>query len=315
MSISSKLIKAEAQKLGFDLVGITSAEPHPHFDFFKKWIEEHHYGTMEYLKRSLEKRGNPQKILPEARSVICLGLVYKTDHPRSQARDEKTQGWISNYAWGEDYHNLIKNRLKSLVDWIQERVSDKERFYVSVDTHPILEKSYASSAGLGWIGKNVLLIHPEKGSFFFLGLILTTLKLTPDEPLPDRCGSCTLCIDICPNKALAPYHLEASRCIAYLTLDHKGEISDPKLKKGMGTHLVGCDLCQEVCPWNQKQVTTHEKAFQPKDGLYCPSLNEVKNWDEKTFKEKTKGTPLEWVGFEKWKRNLKIAVENSKFKS
>ena len=311
MSSLTPHIKTKAQALGFDLVGMAAAFPHPDFSFFRQWIQDGHFGTMEYLKRTLEKRANPQTLLPKAQSIICVGLSYPASSPRSFERDEKNRGWISNYAWGLDYHDIMKPRLHLLANWIRGQTSSEEKFYCGVDTSPLLERSYATRAGLGWIGKNTMLLHPKRGSFFFIGFILTTLPLTYDSPLPDRCGTCSACLNICPTQALTPHHLDAKRCIAYLTLEHKGDIEDPDLRKKMGTYLAGCDLCQEVCPWNQKENLAHEKNLAARPLLSCPPLKDLKKWDKKIFETYTAGTPLAWVGFKKWQRNLKIALENS----
>lgn len=237
-------IRGEAGRLGFELVGITPAIPVPDYDFFRWWLDQGYAGTMEYLRRGASRREDPEKILPGVRSLICCGMNYYTG-------GEPTA--ISRYAWGEDYHVVVGERLKHLEEFIKREIDPKAQTKSYVDTGPVLERSYAARAGLGWIGKNNLLINNGLGSFVFLGEILTTLEFDKsdyDRPQFDQCGTCTKCLEACPTQALIePRILDANRCISYLTTAYKGELT-PEQKGMIGNQTYGCDICQEVCPYN-----------------------------------------------------------------
>lgn len=304
----TKKIKEKALSLDFDLVGITSAKPHPHFSFFKNWIEEGKQASMKWLDRGLEKRGNPQKVLPGARSMICLGLNYYRGHPKSIDCQEKGKAWISNYAWGDDYHLIIEKKLKIFTKWLQDSFSEsKSKAYV--DTGPILERSYANSAGLGWIGKNTCLIHTKKGSYFFLAEIITDLVLDYDEEEKDHCGKCTRCIDACPTDALEAYKLDSNKCISYLTIEHRDEI-DPQLKEKIGHHLYGCDICQDVCPWNRNPPLSSHLEFDPRLGNFHPSLSSLKKIQEEDFSERFSKSPIKRTKWKGLMRSLRTIIEN-----
>jgi len=293
--------------LGFNLVGITSAKPHPDRLCFFEWLDQGMAATMDWMYRSREKRGEPTLVLPGVQSIICVGLLYKTDYPQSLECQDKERGWISNYAWGDDYHEVFLSKLKLLEQFIHEKNLDVQtKSYV--DTGPLLERSYAASSGLGWIGKNTCLIHPHLGSFFFLGEILTNLKLEFDASMMDHCGKCTRCIDACPTQALTPHKLDANKCISYLTIEHRGRI-DEKLVAQVGHHIVGCDICQDVCPWNDKAPCTKEKSFEPGPGLFNPDLDSLEKIGE-NFSEIFKKSPIKRLKKEGWERNLKIVRKN-----
>lgn len=298
-SLSLKeIIKKQATCLGFDLVGVAKAVPHPDRFFFLDWLDNGYAATMDWMHRSREKRGDPALILPQVKSMICLGLLYNTNHPKE---------FISNYAWGEDYHEVLLSKLKLLEQFIHEQRPDAQtKCYV--DTGPVLERSYAASAGLGWIGKNTCLIHPKLGSFFFLGEILTDLELETDDPMMDHCGKCTRCIDACPTQVLVPHRLDANKCISYLTIEHRG-IIDEGLASKMGHHVVGCDICQDVCPWNDKAPVTKEKSFEPRPGFFNPDFSSLEKMGE-NFSEVFKNSPIKRLKKEGWERNLKIVRKN-----
>lgn len=298
MNLAQK-IKQEALRIGFDLVGVASAFPHSDFNFFNQWVNKGYQGGMEYLARGREKRGDPQKILPGAKSFICCGLNYFHGF---------SEGGISNYAWGDDYHGVILEKLGVLEKFILEK-APKARMKSYVDTGAILERSYAASAGLGWIGKNTCLINQKVGSFFFVGEILTDLELEYDRPVADHCGTCTRCLDACPTQALTPYELNATRCISYLTIEHRGEIA-PELADKMGNHLVGCDICQDVCPWNKKIPLSEEPSFAPRPENIHPSLESLQNLAPVEFSTRFKSSPIKRVKWEGLKRNVEIAVKN-----
>ncbi|HBF12705.1 MAG TPA: tRNA epoxyqueuosine(34) reductase QueG [Deltaproteobacteria bacterium] len=302
--MKSELIKQKAHEIGFDLVGITQAETHPHFSFFKNWMDHKLYGTMDWLVRGAERRSDPQKILPGAKSFICVGLNYYHGWPLSIENVEAGKGWVSNYAWGDDYHDVMLAKLKNLEAFILNHHPEaKLKSYV--DTGPILERSYAESAGLGWVGKNTLLINQKNGSFFFLGEMLTDLELEYDEPAADHCGKCTRCLDACPTNALKAYELDANKCISYLTIEHRGEI-DPKLQSKMGHHIYGCDICQDVCPWNRQIPVSREESFKPRPENFHPSLSSLKNLSQEEFSHRFKNSPIKRTKWEGLLRNIQI---------
>lgn len=304
----TKQIKEQAKSLGFDLVGITSAHPHSHRSFFNDWINKGYQGSMEWLVKGEEKRNDPQKVLPGAKTIICCGLNYYRGKPFSVHSKKKGHGWISNYAWGEDYHHVVLEKLKQLETFILDQIPNAQlKSYV--DTGPLLERSYANSAGLGWVGKNTCLINKKIGSFFFLGEILTNLELEIDQPESDHCGKCTRCIDACPTDALNNYELNANQCISYLTIEHRGPIN-PFLQKKMGHHLVGCDVCQDVCPWNQGIPQSNEASFDPLPENFHPSLQQIQELNKDQFFKQFKNSAVKRVKFKGLQRNVEIAVKN-----
>jgi epoxyqueuosine reductase len=249
-------VKARALELGFDRVAIGPADPPEHGRELGRWIEAGHAGGMGYLARRLEERLDPRRVLPGATSVVSVALNYY----QGEAGDPSWKP-VARYAWGRDYHDVIAPRLGQLAALLERACGARSRGYV--DTGPVLERDLAARAGLGWIGKNTMLLHPELGSWFFVGVLLTTAELARDAPLPDRCGSCHACLDACPTEAfVGPYVLDARRCISYLTIEHRGGI-DPALADRMGGWEFGCDLCQTACPWNRRAPVTREAAFVP----------------------------------------------------
>lgn len=295
-------IKKKARDLGFDLVGLAPARVDTDaVDFFNLWLDCGYGATMEWLKKNRSKRGDPTLVLDGAKTVICCGMNYYAG---------TSPGWISNYAWGEDYHEILRERLKILETHILE-IEPGAKLKSYSDTGPLLERSMATQAGLGWVGKNTCLINKKIGSFFFLGEILTDLDLDVDLKALDHCGKCTRCLDACPTQALQAYHLDASRCIAYLTIEHRGEINS-ELASKMGHHVVGCDICQDVCPWNQGIPLTKEAAFYPRPENYDPDLEMLGKITETQFGERFSRSPIKRV---KWKglvRNIEIAQKNQK---
>ncbi len=303
-------IKAKAREIGFDLVGITNAEPHADIAIFDQWLDKDFDATMAYLERRRDDRANPRRLLPTAQSIICCGLNYYGGEPHSQEITSADHAWISRYAWGDDYHEVVLSKLQELEQFIHDEIDAQAKLKAYVDTGPILERSLAARAGLGWIGKNTLLINRQVGSFFFIGEILCSLDLSNDAPATDHCGHCTLCIDSCPTNALTPYELDSNRCISYLTIEHRGEIPQD-LQSGIGKHLVGCDICQEVCPWNQAIPLSAESSFKPREGLFRPDLKTLNQMDEQNFRETFRRSAVKrtkWAGF---KRNLDNARRNS----
>lgn len=303
-------IKIKAKELGFDLVGISPALPTPDFDLFKDWLEKGYAAELEYLYRNTEKRQNPQNILGGAQSIISIALNYYSQD--KIAYDKSHQGNISNYAWGKDYHKMMTKRLKRLAKWIESDFPAKTKFYV--DTGPILERSYAQKAGLGWIGKNTCLINRSYGSWIFLGEIITDLNLKPDSEESDHCGTCTRCIDACPTDALVGgRNLDANRCIAYLTIEKRGLIPE-NFRSEIGNHLAGCDICQDVCPWNARPIQTGYPEFFPRENRMNPDLDQLTKMNEDEFQNTFLASPIKRLKHQGMIRNAVIAMGNSKNK-
>jgi epoxyqueuosine reductase len=295
-------VKALALELGFDLVAIGPADPPEHGAALRRWVEAGHAATMGYLARRLEERLDPRRVLPGARSVLCVALNYYQGEPADAS-------WrpVARYAWGRDYHDVIAPRLERLAAHLAEAGGARSRGYV--DTGPVLERDLAARAGLGWVGKNTMLLHPRLGSWFFLGVLLTTAELARDAPLADRCGSCRACLDACPTGAfVAPYVLDARRCISYLTIEHRGDI-DPDLQPAMAGWQFGCDICQDVCPWNRKAPTTAQAEFVP-EAAY-PGAEAVSAMDDADFRRHFAGTPILRAKAAGMRRNALIYWKNS----
>jgi epoxyqueuosine reductase len=232
-------------------------------------------------------------------------MLYNGPEPRSTQFDEPGRAWISRYAWGDDYHAVLRARLEDLVAKLQ--AIEPFDYKICVDTAPLLERSYARSSGLGWIGKNTCLINQAKGSWFFLGEILTSLHLDPDETAPDRCGTCTRCIDACPTQAITPTGLDSRLCISYLTIELRAAIPEP-LRPLMGNHVFGCDICQDVCPWNRKAPATADPAFAPRH--FAPPLQRLASLSEQQFRDMFRGTPIERARYQGFLRNVCVAMGN-----
>ncbi len=246
----SQRIKSKALDLGFDACGIAPPSGLPELEFFREWIARGYAGEMTYLEKSVESRADARGALPTAQSVIVTATLYNTDRPFSTECADPSRAHVSRYAWGDDYHTVVMRRLDALVAWMHREHPEPFEASPYVDTGPVQERVFAQHAGVGWIGKNCCVINPELGSFIFLSEIICSLPLVPDSPAFDQCGTCTLCIEACPTQALVgPGVLDARRCISYLTIEQRGPIPD-ELKAGVGTHVYGCDVCQEVCPYN-----------------------------------------------------------------
>ncbi|MBV8846285.1 MAG: tRNA epoxyqueuosine(34) reductase QueG [Bryobacterales bacterium] len=296
-------VKRIASECGFELAGIAPALPVQDFDKYRQWVERGFAGEMRYLadhRRGL--RADPRNLLAGAKTVICAGKLYNTSRECSDPA-------ISRYAWGQDYHTVLRGGLEQMA----RRLTAIEPFNwkICVDTAPLLERSYARMAGLGWIGKNTCLINEPQGSWFFLGELITSLDLELDTPPPDRCGTCTRCIDACPTQAIVPdggaWTIDSRRCIAYLTIELRGP-APAELAAGIGHHVFGCDICQEVCPWNSRAPVTQEPAFQPRE---IPPLSELADLTEQQFREFARGTPLGRPKHEGFLRNIRVARENA----
>lgn len=308
--ISPEEVKALAARAGFDICGIAPVDAFPELEFLTEWLERGYHGEMQYLARNADRRADVRVIVPTARSVIMLGTVYNTDRPYSVTTVQPGKADVARYAWGDDYHPVIEGRMQRLVESIREVAGDFEhRAYV--DTGPVQERVYAKYAGLGWIGKNTCLINRDLGSWLFLSAIICDLPLPPDVPALDHCGRCTLCIDACPTGAIvAPYQLDSRRCLSYLTIEIKGAIP-AEHRDAIGTHAYGCDICQDVCPWNRKADVTDDAPWQPRPGLDAPQLLDLWRRSDDGLRALLKGSAMKRAGVRRLRRNLAVAIGNS----
>jgi epoxyqueuosine reductase len=308
--LTSAAIKAAARQLGFDACGIAPAADHPELRFLRDWLDRGYGGTMTYLHRSARRRADVRQVVPSARSVIVTATVYNTDRPYSLDVADPGVAQISRYAWGDDYHDVVGARLDALLAWMRERSPDPFDARAYVDTGPVQERVYAQYAGLGWIGKNTCLISPELGSWIFLGEIICSLPLDADAPSLDQCGTCTLCLEACPTHAIVePGVLDATRCISYLTIEYRGEIA-ADLRPGIGSRVYGCDVCQDVCPWNAVAPRSHEPAWQPRRQWDQPALADLAAADEDELNAALGGSPMRRAKAQGLRRNVAIALAN-----
>jgi epoxyqueuosine reductase len=334
-------IVEQATALGFDLCGVVRADKFPELDLAREWLARGYAGEMKYLAD--ERRSNPHNAMPGIHGVIVCALNYNSPAPRSvdalASERPEPRGWISRYAWGQDYHEVLKHKLQTLARSLPERFSEPHGARIYADTGPLNERVFAKHAGLGWLGKNTLLLNPKLGSWFFLGVILTTLDLSPtlgpaESPPPDLCGSCTKCIDACPTGAFVePYVMDARLCISYLTIELRGAIPEA-LREPMGHHVFGCDICQDVCPWNRRAPATQAPEFQPRifpqvienppqgapsaivdrvdeESLFLPRLEWLAAMNEEQFRAVFRGSPVKRTKWRGLVRNACVALGNS----
>jgi epoxyqueuosine reductase len=312
----TQAIKSEAQRLGFELVGVTTPDPPPHFDVFERWLDAGRHGKMAYLvaERSRQRRGDPKEILPECRSILVLGIRYGEPGEGNRGEGEKgIFGQVAAYAWGADYHEVIPEHLKRLVAFIEAQVGQAIPNRIYTDTGPVLERELAQRAGLGWIGKNTCLISPQHGSYFLLAEVLLGIELETDPPLrADHCGTCTRCIEACPTGCILPDRtLDATRCISYLTIELKGAIPQD-LRPQTGKWVFGCDLCQAICPWNLRFAASEgDPALAPRPQASHPDLSEELKLDAQGFNRKFKGSPVRRAKRRGYLRNVAVALGNS----
>jgi len=315
----SAVVKRSASEAGFDLAGIAPATDSRELQSFPEWIAAGHAGEMKYLESRDQqgslKRASLSRVAPWARSVVVCAINYNTKHPYSTQVNDPTRGWISRYAWSrEDYHESVLQRLRQVEAALHEALHDARLQLMTrsyVDTGPIVERVFAKYAGVGWIGKNTCIINQKIGSWLFLGVILTSLELTPDLPAADRCGTCTRCIEACPTDAiLEPYKLDSNRCISYLTIEKRGSVPED-LRAGMGRHVFGCDICQDVCPWNRRAPATAAPEFSPREGLVNPALHWLAELSADEFRQTFRGSPIRRAKLTGLRRNALIAIGNS----
>jgi epoxyqueuosine reductase len=313
----SRLIKSAAASAGFELCGVAPVSDFSELAHYPEWISAGRAGEMKYLESKNAggqlRRASLKSAFPWANSVTVCAINYNTAHPYSTQVRNLGRGWISRYAWSrEDYHDSVLRRLREVEQRLRELCgSDPIETRSYVDTGPIIERVFAKYAGVGWLGKNTCLINQGIGSWLFLGVIVTSLELAPDLPAPDRCGTCTRCIDACPTQALvAPHQLDSNRCISYLTIEKRGAIPE-ELREGMGHQVYGCDICQDVCPWNRKSPATDKAEFQAREGLFNPALAWLAEISEEEFREKFRGSPIKRTKRSGLRRNALIAIGNS----
>ena len=302
-------IRAQAQRFGFDAVGITRAQADGRDRRnLAQYIAEGRHGDMDWMGRDIGRRSDPRALWPEARSIVCVGVNYGPAVDPLSVHDEPERGAISVYARGRDYHDVLKKRLKAFGRWIATTYACEVKIFA--DTAPVMEKPLAMRAGLGWIGKHTNLVSRRFGSWLFLGEIFTTLDLAPDPPEVDHCGSCDACVRACPTGALRePYRIEPRRCIAYLTVEHKGSVPT-SLAELSGNRIFGCDDCLAACPWNKFATPTPHAELQPRAALTAPRLAELAQLDEAGFKALFAGTPIRRTGHQRMMRNVRIAADN-----
>lgn len=303
---------------GFELAGVAPAEPLPETSYYLEWISRGMAGEMDYLADDRAGlRADPRRLLPSARSVICVGKLYNRPEPLSTEFNRRASGWISRYAWGQDYHRLLRRGLELLAGRLSETLRVSFEWKICVDTAPLMERACARRAGLGWIGNNTCLINQQQGSWFFLGELLTSLELEPDAPPPERCGTCTRCIDACPTGAIVAtglsdgprWMVDSRRCISYLTIELRNAV--PEEHRGrIGHNVFGCDICQDVCPWNRKAPVTQEPAFAP--AHFAPPLERLAGLTPEQFRGLFRNTPVSRAKHRGFLRNVAIAMGNSR---
>jgi epoxyqueuosine reductase len=308
-------IKQQALALGFSDCVIAKPDAQVELERLQYYLDQGYHADMHYLAENLEKRANPSLLVPNTQSIICVRMDYLVETPKPRSvPNAPNSAIIARYARGRDYHKIMRGRLKQLGQIIRDRIGHFESRPFA-DSAPIFEKSLAENAGMGWTGKNTLLIHKKSGSFFVLGELFCSLELPFDEPTTKHCGSCNACIDICPTQAIVkPYVLDARRCIAYLTIEYKGIIPE-EFRRGIGNRIFGCDDCQLICPWNSFAKKTNIEDFYPRHGLDQATLLDLWQWDEATFLSSTEGSPIRRTGYQSFMRNIAIGLGNAPYSS
>lgn len=299
-------IKAKARELGFEKVGVARAGRAPRAEFLRSWLGEGMHGEMAYMARSPERREEPALLLPGAKAVVCVARNYQSPGKHS---DDPRVGRISRYAWGDDYHDVLRERLRELARFMESLGGSAK---ACVDTNAVLEKPWAQAAGLGWQGKHSNLISRDLGSWLFVGELITDLDLEPDAPhARDYCGSCTRCLDVCPTRAIvAPYVVDSRLCVSYLTIEQRGPIPR-ELRASIGNLIFGCDLCQDVCPWNKFARVSPDPAFHPRAGNVTPALIELMGMSREAWTARFKGSPVKRAKYPGFLRNVAVALGNS----
>jgi epoxyqueuosine reductase len=320
--LETSAVRDLARQCGFELAGVVPAAPAPERARYHEWVAAGFAGQMGYLTdRRAGLRDDPRNLLPSAQSVICVGKLYNTPWPYSTKFGGAERAWISRYAWGDDYHDVLRRGLERLRDLLREHACAEFESKIYVDTGPLLERSYARMAGLGWIGKNTCLINQQSGSWFFLGELLVSLEIQPADaaPPPDRCGTCTRCIEACPTAAIVPartgspddsgFTVDSRLCISYFTIELRGDIPDDR-RGATGKHVFGCDICQDVCPWNRRAPVSGDATFAPRD--FAPPLERLAGLTEEEFRSMFRGTPVTRAKYSGFLRNVAVAMANAR---
>ncbi len=314
-NITHTKLKQWAQQLGFQELGVSGIDLSTQENYLKRWLAKNFHGDMEWMERHGNKRTRPDELEEGTISVISVRMDYlppQTVDP-IMVLNHPERAYVSRYALGRDYHKIMRKKLEKLANKINEELSDSEQmqYRVFVDSAPVMEKPIAVKAGLGWMGKHTNILSQNVGSWFFLGEIYTNLPLKESQPVDNHCGDCTACIDVCPTQAIIkPYELDARRCISYLTIEHKGAIP-VEFREAMGNRIYGCDDCQLICPWNRFAVDTKELDFSTRNNLDSASLLTLFAWSEEAFLKNLEGSPIRRIGFERWQRNIAIALGNA----
>jgi len=302
----SAFIKEKATSLGFEKVGIAPAKKLERSDYLDKWLKDGYQGSMHWMENYLEMRKDVTKLFPGAKSVVAVALNYYTDHPHSK---NKIHGKISRYAWGKDYHKILKKKLKQLLAEIK-KIDDTIEGRLCVDTAPIQDKLWAAEAGIGWQGKNTNILTRDYGSWIFLGELVLNIELQYDKPIEDYCGNCTACIDACPTEALTSYKLDATKCISYLTIEMWDKSIPKEFVGKLENWVFGCDICQDVCPWNRFEKSSANADFQPMEGNVKPELHNLVKLSEKEFKSRFKKSPVYRAKFKNFISNVKTVLSD-----
>jgi epoxyqueuosine reductase len=315
--VRAETVKRLAHECGFELAGVARADPLPEAAWYLEWVGRGMAGEMSYLAgQRAAMRSDPRALLPSVKSILCVGKLYNGPEPYSTEFRENGRAWISRYAWGRDYHSVVREALQRLARKLSAASPRPFEWKVCVDTAPLMERACARRAGLGWIGKNSCLINQRMGSWFFLGELMVSLEIEPDMPPPGRCGSCTRCIEACPTAAIVPsgrsggpsHTVDSRRCISYLTIELRGTIPEP-LRASLGRNVFGCDICQDVCPWNRKAPVTAEPAFAA--AHFAPSLEVLAGLSEEAFRRMFRLSAVKRSGYRSFLRNAGAALANS----
>jgi epoxyqueuosine reductase len=308
VSLTSSTVKAKARESGFDVCGIAAAGQPARLARLADWIDRGYAGEMGYLDRSRDERLDPTRVLPTVRSIISLGVVYNTDRPYSTTAAGPGRAAVARYAWGDDYHDVLRARLRGFLRWLADTAGPGLEAFSCVDDGPVQERVWAEQAGLGWIGKNTCLINPGLGSWLFLAEVLTNAELEADAPGVDQCGTCTRCLDACPTGAIVePYIVDATRCLSYLTIEARQPVDEP-LRSHVGPQVYGCDICQDVCPWNRRAAMSDDPAWQPRDTLAFPALVDLCRLSDEAWRERLKGSAMRRAGLKRIRRSLAYAA-------
>ena len=309
--LTSESLKQQARRIGFDLCGIAPAGDLPELKFFTEWLARGYAAEMAYLHRTADRREDVRRIMPSARTVIAVAVNYNTDRPLSIESADPARAQIARYAWGDDYHDVMARRLDALVAWMHAEHPEPFEACAYVDTGPVQERVYAQHAGIGWIGKNSCVINPRIGSWLFLGEIICSLPLDLDQPAFDQCGTCRLCIEACPTAAIRDAGVvDSNRCISYLTIEHRGEVP-AALAPSLGSHVYGCDICQEVCPWNAVAPASDDPAWQPRPAWDGVSVAALRACNDAELAAALKGSAMRRAKVQGLRRNLRIAADNA----